>query len=92
MDGAGLLARLRQHQRLVIERRNPRDIKVFDDELRLAIADFCHPCNGWVRERATIEDLYPLRRIDEASTAICLGFKLPDGTIVYGDDRPRACR
>jgi hypothetical protein len=91
-DAAALLARLRRHQRDVAQHRNPRDIKLGDDELRFAIATFCQPCGAWVGDRATMEELFPLRRLDDAAGAVCLGLILHDGTTVYGDARPRACR
>ena len=92
LDGAALLAKLREHRNLVLAQRNPRDIKVFDDELRFAIANFCEPCNDWVSDRMTIEELYPLARVDDATRAVCLGLVLRDGTTLYGDARPRSCR
>jgi hypothetical protein len=92
LDGPALVGRLRVHRQMVRDRRNPRDVKVFDDELRLAIGDFCHPCNDWVRERSTIEELYPIERLDDARSAVCLGLVVRDNATVYGDDRPRACR
>jgi hypothetical protein len=92
MDGPALLQRLRQHRRLVEEGRNPRDVKVFDDELRHAILGFCQPCSHWVRERATMEEMFPLGRLEDATSAVCMGLALRDGTIAYGDARPRACR
>jgi hypothetical protein len=91
-DGAALLAKLREHRNLVLAQRNPRDIKVFDDELRFAIANFCEPCNDWVSDRMTIEELYPLARLDDATRAVCLGLVLRDGTTLYGDARPQNCR
>jgi len=92
LDGTGLLAKLREHRRLVGEHKNPRDVKVFDDELRFAIANFCDPCNDWISDRMTIEELYPLSRLDEATGAVCLGFILRDSTMAFGDARPRNCR
>jgi len=92
LDGAGLVAKLQTHRRMVLEHRNPRDVKVFDDELRFAIANFCEPCNDWISDRMTIEELYPLARVDDATRAICLGLVLRDGTTVYGDARPANCR
>jgi hypothetical protein len=92
LDGAALVARLREHRQMIRDKRNNRDVKVFDDELRLAIGDFCHPCNDWVRDRATIEELFPMGRLDEARSAVCLGLVLRDGSTAYGDERPRACR
>jgi hypothetical protein len=92
LDGAALLGKLRRHQRDVEQHRNPRDIKVFDDELRFEISNFCQPCGDWVKDRMTIEDLFPLQRLDDAAGSVCLGLVLRDGTTVYGDARPRACR
>jgi len=91
-DGAALLAGLRRHRQYVEQHRNPRDIKVFDDELRLALASFCQPCGDWVGDRMTMEELFPLQRLDDAAGSVCLGLVLRDGTTVYGDARPRACR
>jgi hypothetical protein len=92
LDGAALLGKLRRHQRDVEQHRTPRDIKVFDDELRFAISNFCQPCGDWVEDRMTIEEMFPLSRLDDAATGICMGLVLRDGTTVYGDARPRACR
>jgi len=92
MDGRALLDRLRRHKRLVDENRNPRDVKVFDDELRHAIIDFCQPCSDWVGERLTMEQMFPLARLADATSAVCMGLVLRDGTLAYGDARPRACR
>ena len=92
IDGLQLLERLRRHKRDVQLGRNARDIKVDDDVLRFAISNFCDPCNSWVLDTMRIEDLYPLSRLEEATNAVCLGLELRDGTIAYGDARPRACR
>jgi hypothetical protein len=92
MDAPALVDRLRRHKRLVDEGRNPRDIKVFDDELRHALLDFCQPCSSWIGERMTMEQMFPLSRLPEATSAVCMGLVLRDGTIAYGDARPRACR
>jgi hypothetical protein len=92
LDGAGLLGKLRRHRRDIALRRNPRDIKVDDDELRLELVSFCEPCSDWVKDRVTIEELFPLDRLDDAVGAVCLGLVLRDGTTVHGDARPRACR
>jgi hypothetical protein len=91
-DGGVLLGKLRRHRRDVAQRRNPRDIKVDDDELRLHVATFCQPCSDWVNDRATIEELFPLDRLDDAAGAVCLGLVLRDGTTAYGEARPGACR
>lgn len=90
LDGAGLLAKLRERPRHAGQ--TPRDLKVFDDQLRFAILDMCAPCGSWVSDRATIEELFPLSRLDEATSAICMGLVLRDGSTVYGELRPRACR
>ncbi|MCX5745689.1 MAG: hypothetical protein NT062_24700, partial [Proteobacteria bacterium] len=92
IDGFVLLDKLRQHQRAVRDGRPGRDVKLIDDELRQATANFCDPCNRWVPDRVTIDELYPLDRIDDAARAVCLGFEFHDGTTVYGAARPRACR
>lgn len=92
MDGRALLERLRRHKRLVNENRNPRDIKVFDDELRHALLSFCQPCSAWVGERMTMEEMFPLHRLDDATSAVCMGLVLRDGTTAYGEARPRACK
>ncbi|HEU4733756.1 MAG TPA: hypothetical protein VFT22_37950 [Kofleriaceae bacterium] len=92
LDGQALLARLRRHRRDVEQHRTPRDIKVFDDELRFEISNFCQPCGDWVKDRMTIEDMFPLDRLDDATSSVCLGLVLRDGTTAYGDARPRACR
>lgn len=92
MDGRGLLDRLRRHKSLIDDRRPPRDVKVFDDELRHAIIDFCQPCSDWVGERLTMEQMFPLARLGDATSAVCMGLILRDGTLAYGDARPRACR
>lgn len=91
-DGAVLLGQLRRHRQDVALRRPPRDVKLFDDELRLQISHFCQPCNDWVKDRMTIEDLYPLQRLDDAVDGVCLGLVLRDGTTAWGEARPRACR
>jgi len=92
MDGESLLARLRRHRSDVSLGKNPRDIKVLDDQLRFAIIDFCQPCAHWVTERLTVEEMFPLGRLDDATRGICMGLVLRDGTTVYGDARPAACR
>lgn len=92
IDGKGLLERLHRHKRDVRLGRNARDIKVDDDELRFEISNFCEPCNSWVLDTMRIEDLYPMARLEEAANAVCLGLELRDGTVAYGDARPRACR
>jgi hypothetical protein len=92
LDGPALLGKLRRHRRDVEQRRNPRDIKIDDDELRLELSSFCQPCSDWIRDRMTVEEMFPLSRLDDAASAVCLGLVLRDGTTVYGDVRPPACR
>jgi len=92
LDGPALLGKLRRHQRDVALQRPARDIKVFDDELRLELTGFCQPCSAWVEDRMTIGDMFPLDRLDDATAGVCMGLILRDGTTVYGNARPRACR
>jgi hypothetical protein len=92
LDGATLLASLRRHKRDVALKRPGRDVKLFDDELRLELTEFCQPCGDWVQDRMTIEDMFPLDRLDDAVAGVCMGLVLRDGTTAYGNARPRACR
>lgn len=92
LDGQTLLAKLRRHRRDVALQRPGRDVKLFDDELRLELTDFCQPCSDWVKDRLTIDDMFPLDRLDDAVAGVCMGLVLRDGTTVYGNARPRACR
>lgn len=90
LDGPALVAALRRHAQDVRLGKNPRDIKVVDDQLRFAIIDFCSPCGSWVADRMTMEQLFPLDRLDDATSAVCMGLVLRDGTTVYGSAKP--CR
>lgn len=92
ITGESLLVLLRKHARMVAEQRPGRDVKLLDDELRTATAHFCAPCGDWVTDRATIDALYPLAHLDDATSATCLGLVLRDGTTAWGDARPRGCR
>lgn len=92
LDGQALLARLRRHKRDVALQRPGRDVKLLDDELRLELTEFCQPCSDWVKDRLTIEDMFPLDRLDDAAAGVCMGLVLRDGTTAYGNARPRACR
>jgi hypothetical protein len=92
LDGATLLASLRRHKRDVALQRPGRDVKLLDDELRLELTEFCQPCSAWVTDRLTIDDMFPLDRLDDAAAGVCMGLVLRDGTTVYGTARPRACR
>ncbi len=92
MDGHSLLVRLRRHRQDVANGKNPRDIKVADDELRFAILEFCQPCGDWVKDRLTVEEMFPIGRLDEATRGVCMGLVLGDGTTAWGDARPQNCR
>jgi len=92
LDGATLLTSLRRHKRDVALQRPGRDVKLFDDELRLELIEFCQPCSDWVKDRLTIEEMFPLDRLDDAVAGVCMGLVLRDGTTAYGNARPRACR
>jgi hypothetical protein len=92
LDGATLLGKLRRHRSDVALQRPARDVKMFDDELRLELTGFCQPCSDWVKDRLTIEDMFPLDRLDDAAAGVCMGLVLRDGTTVFGSARPRACR
>jgi hypothetical protein len=91
ITGPALVAALRRHATDVRLGKNARDIKVIDDELRFVIIDFCQPCGGWVQDRMTMEEMFPLDRLDDATSAVCMGLVLRDGTTAYGSTRPRAC-
>lgn len=92
LTGESLLAALHQHAQDVRLGKNPRDIKVRDDELRFQIIDFCSPCEAWVNDRMTMEEMFPLDRLGDAKSAVCMGLVLRDGTVAYGATRPSACR
>lgn len=95
LDGPTLVARLRRHRSLVASQppgHDGRDVKLFDDELRLELTGFCQPCSDWVQDRLTIDDMFPLDRLDDAVAGVCMGLVMRDGTTVYGAARPRACR
>lgn len=82
---------LHRHQRAVDGgQRNGRDTKLVDDEIRVQSANLCAPCNAWVGERAKVDELYPLDRLDDATAATCMGLQLHDGTIAFG--AARTCR
>jgi hypothetical protein len=92
IDSAGLLALLRRHRDLAAQNIQRRDIKMVDDEIRIATTSFCQPCGEWVGDRMTVDEMFPLKRLDEATGAVCLGLVLRDGTTAFGDGRPDACR
>lgn len=91
LTGTSLLAALRRHAQDVRLGKTPRDIKVADDELRFQIIDFCSPCQAWVNDRMTMEEMFPLVRLDDATSAVCMGLVLGNGSTVYGEARPKAC-
>ncbi|MEO6771570.1 MAG: hypothetical protein ABI467_00925 [Kofleriaceae bacterium] len=82
-----LLVQLRRHRTLVDQRANPRDVKLVDDEIRLAEAVACQPCE-WVGDRLTVAEMFPLARLDEATGTTCLGLVLRDGSTAFGRARP----
>jgi hypothetical protein len=92
LTGSSLLAALRKHAQDVRLGKNPRDIKVADDQLRFQIIDYCSPCEAWVDDRMTMEEMFPLDRLDDATGAVCMGLVLKDGSTVYGGTRPAVCR
>lgn len=87
-----VLPELRQHVHMVDAQANGRDIKMVDDEIRLVVARACQPCGDWVGDRLRVDDMFPMTRLRDAVRATCLGLVLRDGSTVYGDARPRACR
>jgi len=82
-----LLAQLRRHRTLVDQRANGRDVKLVDDEIRIAEGLACQPCE-WVGDRLTVDEMLPLARLDDAVATTCLGLVLRDGSTVYGRARP----
>jgi hypothetical protein len=87
-----VLPQLRQHVGMVDAQANGRDIKMVDDEIRLVMSRACQPCGDWVGDRLSIDEMFPMSRFRDAIGATCLGLVLRDGSIAYGDARPRACR
>ena len=87
-----VLPQLRRHVEMVDRQANGRDIKMVDDEIRLAMSRACQPCGDWVGDRLSIDEMFPMTRLRDAARATCLGLVLRDGSIIYGDARPRACR
>lgn len=87
-----VLPQLRQHVEMVDRQANGRTIKMVDDEIRLAVVRACQPCGDWVGDRLGVDEMFPMARLRDATRATCLGLVLRDGTIAYGDARPRACR
>ena len=88
---AQLVDLLHRHARAVdANQRNGRDTKLIDDEIRVQSALVCDPCNAWVGERAKVDELYPMDRLDDATAATCMGLVLRDGATVFG--AARSCR
>ena len=92
IDSIGLLSLLRRHRDLEVQNANRRDIKLVDDEIRLTVTSFCQPCGDWVGDRMTVDEMFPLARIDDATGAVCLGLVLRDGSTTFGTGRPANCR
>ncbi|HET9992458.1 MAG TPA: hypothetical protein VFQ65_28190 [Kofleriaceae bacterium] len=82
-----VLALLRRHRTMVDQKANGRDVKLVDDEIRIAEALACQPCE-WVGDRLTVDEMVPLARLDDATATTCLGLVLRDGSTVYGRARP----
>jgi hypothetical protein len=83
-----LLALLRRHRAMAAQGgANGRDIKLVDDEIRIAEGLACQPCE-WVGERLTVDEMVPLARLDDAVGTTCLGLVLRDGSTVYGRAKP----
>ena len=91
IDSASVLALVRRHRMLVDQHAQGRDVKLVDDEIRLEVAALCNPCGDWVGDRMTVDEMFPLSRLDDATGAVCLGLTLRDGTTAFGE-RPTACR
>ena len=83
-----LLQLLRRHRAMVAQGgANGRDIKLVDDEIRIAESLACQPCE-WVGDRLTVDQMVPLARLDDAVGTACLGLILRDGSTVFGSARP----
>jgi hypothetical protein len=91
IDSVSVLALVRRHRTLVEDHAQGRDVKLVDDEIRLEMAALCDPCGDWVGERMTVDEMFPLARLDDATGVVCLGLTLRDGTTAFGE-RPTACR
>jgi hypothetical protein len=83
-----LLTLLRRHRTMAAQGgANGRDIKLVDDEIRMAESLACQPCD-WVGDRLTVDEMVPMSRLDDAVGTACLGLVLRDGSTVYGRARP----
>jgi hypothetical protein len=82
-----LLALLRRHRTMTEQTTNGRDVKLVDDEIRLAEALACQPCE-WVGDRLAVDEMVPFARLDDAVGTTCLGLVLRDGSTIYGRARP----
>lgn len=81
-----MLTLARRHRTLVDQHAPNRDVKMIDDELRLAMSIACQPC-PWVGDRLTVDEMLPMARLDDATAVTCLGFVLRDGSTIYGRAR-----
>jgi hypothetical protein len=91
IDSASVLALLRRHRTLIEQRAQGRDVKLVDDEIRIQVGALCQPCGDWVGDRMTVDEMFPISRLDDATGVVCLGLTLRDGTTAFGE-RPSACR
>lgn len=83
-----LLGLLRRHRAMADQQgANGRDIKLVDDEIRIAEALACQPCE-WVGDRLTVDEMVPFARLDDAVGTTCLGLVLRDGSTVHGRAHP----
>lgn len=83
-----LLGLLRRHRAMAAQAgANGRDIKLVDDEIRIAESLACQPCD-WVGDRLAVDQMVPLGRLDDAVGTTCLGLVLRDGSTVSGRARP----
>jgi hypothetical protein len=92
LDGGALLAQLRRHRADVEQHLSGRDVKLVDDEIRLGAVSLCQPCGTWVTDRMTVDQMFPMAKLDEAVDAVCLGLVLRNGSTAYGEARPKTCR
>jgi len=91
IDSASVMALLRRHRTMIEQHAQGRDVKLVDDEIRIQVGALCQPCGDWVGDRMTVDEMFPMSRLDDATGAVCLGLTLRDGSTVFGG-RPTACR
>jgi hypothetical protein len=63
-----------------------------DDGIRRLTALLCSPCDSWVHDTDSIEEMFPLEGLEDAHYAGCLRLVMKDGSILYGRTRPTECR